>query len=130
FARERTVDAPLLDAVMAVNDQRPRTLVDLTEKAVGSLDGASIAVLGLAFKPGSDDTRKSPALPVIRELRQRGAAIRVVDPLLTAGPLSPALVEALGPGVAPCATGAEALRGADAAVLVTDWPEFVTWDWV
>ncbi len=129
WARERLVDVPILDAVMTVNEQRPRTLVNLTEKAVGSLDGASIAVLGLAFKPGSDDVRKSPAFPVIRELRKRRATVRVFDPLLTAGPLSPELVEALGPGVEPCATGTETLRGADAAVLVTGWPEFAAWDW-
>ncbi|MGH2458575.1 MAG: UDP-glucose dehydrogenase family protein, partial [Chloroflexota bacterium] len=129
YGRRQSVDVPLLDAVMAVNDQRPLTLVDLTEKAVGSRAGTTVAVLGLAFKPGSDDTRKSPAFPVVRELRRRGATVQVIDPLLTSKPLSPALGEALGPGVAPCATGAEALRGADAAVLVTGWPEFAAWDW-
>jgi UDPglucose 6-dehydrogenase len=75
-------------------------------------------VLGLAFKPGTDDLRDSPALAVIGELKQRGAKIRSYDPLITSLP-----------GIRVCSSVEEALAGVDAAIIVTAWPEFAALDW-
>lgn len=129
YAHERVIDVPLLDAVMTVNARRPRSLVELTEQAVGSLKGASIAVLGLAFKPGTSDLRDSPAFQVIHELLDRGATVRAYDPIVTAYPRDDRAFSALDCSVRLCATPAEALRDADAAVVVTACPEFLAWDW-
>ncbi len=118
FAREHGVGSPLLDAVSAVNVARPAQLVALAEDAVGSLGGKSIAVLGLAFKPGTDDLRDSPALAIIAELQRKDAQIRAYDPMITS--LA---------GVPICGSVKEALTGADAAILVTAWPEFANLDW-
>jgi len=79
-AREQGYDPELLDATVAVNDEQPRRLVALLEEHV-ALEGARIAVLGLSFKPGTDDVRKSRALDVIEQLRDRGAEIVAYDPV-------------------------------------------------
>jgi len=122
FARKRGLTPRLLDAVEAVNTARPLQLVSMTEEALGSLRGASIAVLGLAFKPGTDDLRDSPALAVIAQLRERGAEVRGYDPLISAA--SSAI-----PGIQVCRSAKEALAEADAAIVVTAWPEFAELDW-
>jgi nucleotide sugar dehydrogenase len=118
FASERGVSSRLLDAVAEVNACRPQQLVQMAEDALGSLTGANIAVLGLAFKAGTDDLRDSPALAVIRLLEQKGAQVRAYDPLV-----------AKLDGIRVCASAKEALTNADAAVIVTAWPEFAVFDW-
>jgi UDPglucose 6-dehydrogenase len=124
FALKRGVAAPILDAVMAVNAARPASIVARTEEALGGLDGAAVAVLGLAFKPGSDDLRDSPALKIIELLFQKSAAVRAFDPCVSR------LGEALSRYPVTLSPSPEALlEGADAAVLVTAWPEFQRLDW-
>lgn len=123
FARAQGVPTPLLDAVLAVNAARPDALVDLAERGVGALAGRAVAVLGLAFKPGTDDVRDSPALAVVDRLLARGAAVRAFDPLVGAA------IQPFDGAAAVCASGAEALAGADAAIIATAWPEFAEWDW-
>jgi UDPglucose 6-dehydrogenase/GDP-mannose 6-dehydrogenase len=118
FARKQGVAPRLLDAVAAVNSARPAQLAALAEQALGSLRGAVIAVLGLAFKPGTDDLRDSPALAVIGQLEQKGATVRAYDPLI-----------ARLQGVHVCGSVEDALSGADAAIIVTAWPEFAALDW-
>lgn len=118
FARKQGVSPRLLDAVSAVNAARPAQLVALAEEAVEMLGGAAVAVLGLAFKAGTDDLRDSPALAVIRLLEEKGAAVRAYDPLI-----------AKLDGLHVCASAREALKGADAAIVVTAWPEFTAFDW-
>ena len=118
-AREQGYDPKLLDAVVAVNDDQPRRLVSLLENHV-DLEGARIAVLGLAFKPGTDDIRKSRALDVIDRLLETGADVVAYDPAAMAN------VREQYPELAiEYASSAEAaLDGADGAVVATDWPEF------
>lgn len=124
-AREQGVIPHLLDGVIAVNAGRPAQLVSLAEKALGSLQGATVAVLGLAFKPGTDDVRDSPALAIIEHLLKRDAVVRTYDPVALSAALS-----VVGHRVAFCNRPEEALSGADAALVVTAWPEFLDWDWV
>jgi UDPglucose 6-dehydrogenase/GDP-mannose 6-dehydrogenase len=118
FARKHGVVPSLLDAVAAVNAARPAQVVAMAVEALGSLDGAEVAVLGLAFKPGTDDVRDSPALAVIAKLESQGARIRAYDPMVAA--IS---------GIRVCGSARQALSGADAAILVTAWPEFADLDW-
>lgn len=124
FARAQGIAPRLLEAVMAVNRQRPLQLVKLLEGALSSLEGAVVAVLGLAFKPGTDDVRESPALAVIEALIRAGASVNAYDPV--AGPQARPHLDGR---VRVCQTADEALAEADAAVLVTAWPEFAALDW-
>jgi UDPglucose 6-dehydrogenase/GDP-mannose 6-dehydrogenase len=114
------VGMPLLDAVMQVNDAQPLQLLTLLQRHFPSLAGVRVSVLGLAFRPGTDDIRESPAIPIIRELLARGATVRVYDPV--ARPPLQALFGAPTPGSA--ASLVEAIQGAQAIVLVTRWAEF------
>lgn len=121
-AHGKTLGAPtpLLDAVVAVNAGRPARMVDLAETALGGLAGKRVALLGLAFKPGTDDMRESPAVPIARELRRRGADVVAYDPAAIAEARK--LFGAEGPAFA--SSTQEAIRGADAVLLVTRWAEF------
>ncbi len=132
-AYARTVNAPaeLLDAVLAINDQRPRQLVRLAEHALGSLTGRTVAVLGLTFKPGSDDLRDSPALRVVELLQAAGAHVRSYDPMITPDNAAQhgLLMGANGDGIDVCASAREALTGADAVLITTGWRDFASLDW-
>jgi UDPglucose 6-dehydrogenase/GDP-mannose 6-dehydrogenase len=110
---------PILECVMAVNQNQPRRMVDLLQTRIPSLRGKRVAVLGLAFKPGTDDVRESPAMPVIRELLAEGAIVRACDPVAVseARKVLPDTVE-LTHDVS------RALDGAAAVLLVTKWEQF------
>jgi UDPglucose 6-dehydrogenase/GDP-mannose 6-dehydrogenase len=124
FATERGVDPVLLHAVAAVNAQRPLRLVQMAEEALGSLRGARVALLGLAFKPGTDDLRASPALTIGQQLLAKGARVRAYDPLVQILPAA-----GLGSEMALCRAPAQVLRDADAALVATACPELAHWDW-
>ena len=113
------VAMPVLEAVLEVNQRQPGQVVGLLRKRLGDLQGRRIAVLGLAFKPDTDDVRESPAFPVVRLLRESGASVKVHDPV--------AMTEArkvLGDAVAWADGLEEAIRDVDAVVLVTRWKQF------
>ncbi len=126
YARSRGLAPHLLDAVVAVNAARPAQLCALVENSIGgSLRGARIALLGLAFKAGTDDVRDSPALAAARLLADAGASIAAFDPLVRRVP----------PGADwPAAISVhddvyDAVRDADATLIATAWPEFAELDW-
>ncbi len=114
--------AALLSAALAVNDGQPGALIDLVEARVGCA-GRRIGVLGLAFKPGTDDVRESRAIPVIRGLLERGATVVAYDPLAI-DRFRPLL-----PGIEYAATPEEVLASVDAVVIATEWPEFEALDY-
>ncbi|WP_049991257.1 UDP-glucose 6-dehydrogenase AglM [Natrinema salifodinae] len=116
-AREQGYDPELLDATVAVNDAQPRRLVDLLAEHV-AIEGARIAVLGLSFKPGTDDVRKSRALDVIDYLRERGADVVAYDPVAIEN------VRPDYPEIEYADSAEDALTDADGAVVATAWPEF------
>jgi UDPglucose 6-dehydrogenase/GDP-mannose 6-dehydrogenase len=119
FAAGLGVPVPLLEAIAATNRARPDQMLALLER-VQPLAGRTVAVLGLAFKPGTDDVRESPGVKLVAGLLARGARVRAWDAL--ARPLLPAGA-AQAPGIA------EALSGADAAIIATAWPELRAFDW-
>ena len=106
-------------AVDRVNDAQRVVLVPRIEAHLGGLEGKVVAVWGLAFKPRTDDLREAPALAVIEELLARGAAVRAYDPKAV-----PAARRLLGDRVTFCQRSYEAVEGADALVLATEWNEF------
>jgi len=107
----------LLSAVIEVNDLQKRRVVAKLEKHLGKLRDRTIAVLGLAFKPGTDDLRDAPSLVLASRLLAEGAEVRAWDPVADAAHLLH--------GVTFCYSYLEAVQGADAAVIVTEWPELV-----
>ena len=115
-------ESALLSAALAVNDGQPAALLDLVEAGIGCA-GRRIGVLGLAFKPGTDDVRESRAIPVIRGLLERGATVVAYDPLAIDR------FRSLFPGIEYAATPEEVLASVDAVVIATEWPEFETLDY-
>ena len=110
----------ILEAVVRVNEHQPRRLLALLTKHFPSLDGVRVAVLGLAFRPGTDDVRESPAIPVVRELLRAGAAVKAYDP--AAGAQAEKLFQDRRLEV--CDSLLEAVTDVQAVVLVTRWEEF------
>ena len=110
----------LLNAVIEVNELQKRRVIGKLQEHLGSLRGKSVALLGLAFKPNTDDTREAPSLVLAGRLVAEGAAVRAWDPIVN-GDILPQATSHDSP--------LEALEGADAAVLVTEWPELRQLDW-
>jgi len=112
-------DFKLLKAVVEINRERAALLVEKIRKVLGPLDGKLIGVLGLAFKPNTDDMRDAKSVEVIRRLHEAGAELKTYDPVAVenAKPLLPASIRY-------CASAYEAAEGVDALVLVTEWNEF------
>ncbi|MFA9516101.1 UDP-glucose 6-dehydrogenase AglM [Halopenitus sp. H-Gu1] len=120
-SREAGYDPALLNAAVEVNDHQPDRLLGLLDDHVDVAD-KRVAVLGLAFKPGTDDTRNSRAIPVIEGLLDRGAEVVGYDPVATAN------MRERFPDIEYAADAAEALTGATGALVVTDWDEFAALD--
>jgi len=111
----------LLNAVIEVNELQKRRVIGKLKRHLGSLRGTSVALLGLAFKPNTDDTREAPSLVLAGRLAAEGASIRAWDPIVDG--------HAILPQATIHATPLEALAGVDAAVLVTEWSELADLDW-
>ena len=113
----------LLNAVIEVNELQKRRVIAKLEKHLGSLVGKRIALLGLAFKPDTDDMREATSLVLSARLQGEGAVVTAYDPVAEKS------AAGLLPSVELANSAAEALDGADAAVLVTEWNEFAELDW-
>jgi UDPglucose 6-dehydrogenase len=111
----------LLNAVIEVNELQKRRVIGKLERLLGSLRGKKVALLGLAFKPGTDDMREAPSLVLAGRLVAEGAHVSAWDPVADGA------VHLDGVEIADSALAA--LEGADAAVLVTEWPELREVDW-
>ena len=105
----------LLNAVIEVNELQKRRVVGKLQKHLGKLRGKTVALLGLAFKPNTDDLREAPSLVLASRLLAEGAEVRAWDPVADA--------TSLLQGVSFCDSVLEAVDGADAAVIVTEWDE-------
>ena len=118
-AREAKTPLSLIEQVERVNHERKLAMASRIEQAMGgSVKGKTIAVLGMTFKPNTDDMRDAPSLVIVPMLQERGATVRVYDPQgrRHAEPLLPGVVWAEGT--------LDALTGADALVILTEWNEF------
>src|SRR6202034_127546 len=113
----------LLTAVIEVNELQKRRVISKLQKHLGSLIGKQIALLGLAFKANTDDMREASSLVLSARLQADGAAVRAYDPVAEEE------ARKLMGGIEFAGSALEALEGADAAVLVTEWPEFSELDW-
>ena len=113
----------LLNSVIEVNELQKRRVVQKLEKHVGSLVGKRVALLGLAFKPHTDDMREASSLVLSARLQGEGATVVAFDPVAESS------ARDLLPTIEMADSVSEALEGADAVILVTEWPEFAELDW-
>ena len=114
----------IIDAVIAVNsNQRKRFAMKIVDNLPGKPEDSTVAVLGVTFKPNTDDLREAPALDIIPELQQEGIEVKAHDPMSME-----AAAEKLR-GVDWCDTAYEALEGADAVAMITEWDEYLQLDW-
>jgi UDPglucose 6-dehydrogenase len=118
-AQDHGYDFKILRAVEEVNNRQKERLVDKMEAHFESLSGRTIALWGLAFKPRTDDMREAPAIPLIERLLARGATVKAYDPAAT--PVAKRLFDGR---IALCEKSYDALAGADALAIVTEWNEF------
>ena len=120
IAHDHGAPSRLVEQVVLVNDARKASMARRIEAALGgTVRGRTVAVLGLTFKPETDDMRDSPSLPIGARLVEDGALVRAFDPegMEQAKPLLPA-------GMTYCRDALDAARGADALVVITEWNEF------
>jgi UDPglucose 6-dehydrogenase len=117
-ARNAGYNFRIIESVIQVNDEIKARMVDKVDTALSGVGGRTIAILGLAFKPETDDMRESPSIPLIEGLQSRGAKIRAYDP--------EAMERAaeIFDGVTFCEDAYQTCEGADAVVIVTEWNEF------
>jgi UDPglucose 6-dehydrogenase/GDP-mannose 6-dehydrogenase len=109
----------LLRSVISVNESQPGKMIEMLKRHFPDLEGRRIAVLGMAFKPGTDDVRESPALPVTRDLIEARAVVTSFDPIARHE-----AEKVFGSAVEFHDDLAEAVKGAEAILLMTRWPQF------
>jgi UDPglucose 6-dehydrogenase len=120
FARKAKVATGIVDATIEANERQIQLMVEKIWTAVGKRKGARVGVLGLAFKPNTDDLRAAPALAIIKGLKRRGVKIAAFDPVAMPGTKDVAEMN----GVTLAADAYDAAIGADALAIVTEWNEF------
>lgn len=119
FSKKKGYKSIILSAVLNTNKKQPLRLVDLTEQKIGNLKNKKIALLGLSFKPDTDDIRESPAIPIVRKLINKKASVWVYDPTINLKKQKPILKN-----VSFSNSVSEAIKGKDACILITKWEEF------
>jgi UDPglucose 6-dehydrogenase len=118
IAQDHDVQLRIVEAVLGVNDIRKRAMARKVSNAAGNLRGKTVAVLGLTFKPDTDDMREAPSIPLVTGLLDMGAKVRAHDPV----GMEQAKKEL--PEIEYCTDPYECARGADALVIVTEWVQF------
>ena len=118
IARKGQVDSPLIQAINPSNSHQRRRMVAKLRELVGPFGGRTVCLLGLSFKPDTDDLREAPALEMIETLQAEGATVRAYDPAAMEK------AQQLYPKLVCCESPYQAAEGADALVLMTEWNEF------
>jgi UDPglucose 6-dehydrogenase len=124
MAEEVGYDFELLKAVQKINDYQRQLIVKKTKDALWNLQGKTACILGLSFKPNTDDMRESPSVYIISELQKQGVLIKVYDPQAMEA------AKAFLQNVEYCQNPYEAAKGSDVLILVTEWDEFKTLDFI
>lgn len=111
--------APLLRAVLEVNETQAIKMVEIAEEKLGDLGGKRVCVLGLAFKPNTDDMREAPSIRVIEALLKKGASVKAYDPRAMESARA-----VIPPGVEYCSDATQAISDSDCVLILTEWDEF------
>lgn len=123
IAGEVDYDFKILRAVIEVNQIQRSLMIEKLFSVLGSVEGRTLSILGLAFKPHTDDMRESAAIDIMRHLLEHGASIRVFDPIAMEK------CAKLFPQIYYATDEYDALNQSDAALIITDWPQFTEIDW-
>ena len=117
-AKQFGTESRIVDTVIEVNELQRQAMIPKIEKLIGDFSGKQIGVLGLSFKPETDDMRESPAIDIIKEMQKRGAKIKAFDPV--------AMEEAKHylPDIEYAKDEYDAIEGADILVFLTEWNQF------
>jgi len=118
-SREKGYRPILLEATLSVNEKQPLRMIELAKETIGDLRGRRIAVLGLSFKPGTDDMREAPSIKIVRNLLEEGARVVVHDPKAMEN-----AKRIFGDEVEYADTALSALEGAECSMIVTEWDEY------
>ena len=125
ISKQKGYDFKLLKAVQEINAHQLSWVARKIEEKLWNLEGKTVAMLGLAFKPHTDDMRFAPSVDIIRMLKERRVAVRATDPVAMARAKEMPELK----GVKLCKDAYETLKGADALLVVTEWPQYKTLDW-
>jgi UDPglucose 6-dehydrogenase len=118
LGRKVNYDVRIVDAALQVNESQKNSIIDRIKRLVPKLDGKTIAVLGLAFKPETDDMREAPSIKIVADLLVAGAKVRAYDPAAMES------ARRVLTDVEYCEDEYEAARGSDALVVITEWNQF------
>ena len=118
IAEDNNVHLGIVDAAVRANERQRGYMVERIKQSMGDLKGKTIAVLGLSFKPNTDDIRDAPSVPIIKTLLKEGAKIRAYDPV------SMEEAEKIMPEIKYCKDPYNTLKGADALIIMTEWNQF------
>lgn len=124
-ARDYKLEMPIIESARQVNYSQRTLIVDRLQEKLKILKGKKVCLLGFSFKPNTDDLRDAPSIDISKVLIRRGALVRAHDPVA----LENARRQYKDLGVVFCDTEAEALKGAEAIILVTEWPQYRDLDW-
>ena len=122
WAKEEKEESKMIKSAVEVNDLQPLKLIGLLKKHIPNLKGKTIGILGLAFKPNTDDVRKSRAIPIVGQLLREGAAVKVYDPKAMKN------FKNIYPQIEYCSS-AEDVLNSDAVLIATKWDEFKKLDY-
>jgi UDPglucose 6-dehydrogenase len=117
-AKQFGADSMIVDTVIEVNERQRRAMIPKIEKLLGDFKGKKIGVLGLAFKPETDDMRESPAIDIIKDMQAKGAKVRAYDPVAMEE------AEKYLPGLEFASDEYDAIEGADILIFLTEWNQF------
>ena len=117
-AKQFGAESMIVDTVIEVNERQRRAMIPKIEKLIGDLAGKNICVLGLSFKPETDDMRESPAIDIIKDLQSKGAKIKAFDPVAMEE------AEKCLPDIEYAADEYNAIEGADILIFLTEWNQF------
>jgi len=117
-SRSKGYNSRLLSTLLAINEMQPSEGIRMLESALGDLRGKRVAVLGLAFKGGVDDTRETRAVPLVTALLAKGASVVAFDPMAMNSFIK------LMPTIQYASSAGDCLKGADGCIVQADWPEF------
>ncbi|MBN1330530.1 MAG: UDP-glucose/GDP-mannose dehydrogenase family protein [Candidatus Heimdallarchaeota archaeon] len=121
YAKIKNYQPKLLTSVLEINNHQAKRMIELTEEKLGSVEGKTIALLGLSFKPETDDMRNAPSLKIIDQLLAKGAKIIAWDPKAFHEAKKPTYI---GNKIQYASSIDDALKNADACLLITEWSEF------
>jgi UDPglucose 6-dehydrogenase len=119
FSRDTGYEPKILDAVVKVNQKQAEHMIEITQRKIGTLRGKKVAILGLSFKPDTDDMREAPSIKIINKLLEEGANVSAYDPKASENAR-----RILGERIKYCTSAEECVKGADCCLLITEWDAF------